>query len=114
MLSFLKEFKVFLGNNKRYWLLPIISYCFTELELPFPDINLEVRSGSHAEQTGNVMIRFENVVRDSRPDWAVVYGDVNSTVAAALVCAKLRLPVAHVEAGLRNGPLRGLWRVVGH
>jgi UDP-N-acetylglucosamine 2-epimerase (non-hydrolysing) len=76
---------------------------FQQLGLPEPDINLEVGSGSHAEQTAKVMVRFEQVVRENRPDWVVVYGDVNSTVAAALVCSKLLVPVAHVEAGLRSG-----------
>jgi UDP-N-acetylglucosamine 2-epimerase (non-hydrolysing) len=76
---------------------------FQQLGLPHPDVNLEVGSGGHAEQTAKVMTRFEQVVRDNPADWVVVYGDVNSTLAAALVCAKLLVPVAHVEAGLRSG-----------
>lgn len=75
---------------------------FQELGLPHPDINLEAGSGSHAEQTARVMLRFEEVIRETRSDWVVVYGDVNSTLAAALVCTKLSIPVAHVEAGLRS------------
>lgn len=75
---------------------------FQQLGMPQPDINLEVGSGSHAVQTAEIMTRFEEVVRADRPDWVLVYGDVNSTVAAALVCAKLGIPVAHVEAGLRS------------
>lgn len=75
---------------------------FQQLELPPPDIFLGVGSGSHAQQTAQVMIRFEEALLKDRPDWVLVYGDVNSTVAAALVCAKLRVPVAHVEAGLRS------------
>lgn len=75
---------------------------FRELGLPHPEINLEVGSGSHAEQTAGVMLRFEKVVLEIRPDWAIVYGDVNSALAAALVCAKLSIPVTHVEAGLRS------------
>ena len=75
---------------------------FHELGLPRPDINLEVGSASHAVQTARIMLRFEQVVMNYRPDLVLVYGDVNSTVAAALVCAKLGIPVGHVEAGLRS------------
>ena len=75
---------------------------FRELEIPEPDFNLAVGSGTHAEQTGQIMLRFEPVVLEQKPDWVLVYGDVNSTIATALVCAKLQIPVAHVEAGLRS------------
>lgn len=75
---------------------------FNQLGLPRPDVNLGVGSGSHSEQVAETMVRFEKVVTDSRPDLVLVYGDVNSTIAAALVCAKLRIPVGHVEAGLRS------------
>src|SRR5271155_3607973 len=75
---------------------------FTQLEIPEPDFNLEVGSGSHASQTAEIMRRFEPVVLERKPDITLVYGDVNSTVAAALVCAKLLVPVGHVEAGLRS------------
>jgi len=75
---------------------------FDELELPRPDVNLEVGSGSHAQQTALIMQRFEPVVLDYKPDWVIVPGDVNSTVACALVASKLGVKVAHVEAGLRS------------
>ncbi|HEU4564645.1 MAG TPA: UDP-N-acetylglucosamine 2-epimerase (non-hydrolyzing) [Gemmatimonadaceae bacterium] len=75
---------------------------FRDLEIPPPDVNLEVGSASHAVQTARIMERFEPVVLAERPDWVVVYGDVNSTAAAALVCAKLGIRLAHVEAGLRS------------
>ena len=75
---------------------------FRQLEMPEPDVNLAVGSGGQAQQTADVMLRFEPVVLESKPDWVLVYGDVNSTLAAALVCSKLQVPVAHVEAGLRS------------
>jgi UDP-N-acetylglucosamine 2-epimerase (non-hydrolysing) len=75
---------------------------FTQLEIPEPDANLGVGSGSHAQQTSEIMRRFEPVVLEYKPDIVLVYGDVNSTVAAALVCSKLLIPVGHVEAGLRS------------
>jgi len=75
---------------------------FQQLGTGAPDINLEVGSASHAKQTAEVMVRFESVVMERRPDLVLVYGDVNSTVAAALVCAKLVVRVGHVEAGLRS------------
>ena len=75
---------------------------FRQLEIPAPDLNLEVGSGTHAWQTAQIMMRFEQVLLTRKPDVVLVYGDVNSTVAAALVCAKLLVPVGHVEAGLRS------------
>ena len=75
---------------------------FRELGIPAPDINLGVGSGSHAEQTASVMMKFEPACVGERPDWVVVVGDVNSTLACTLVCAKLGIKVAHVEAGLRS------------
>jgi UDP-N-acetylglucosamine 2-epimerase (non-hydrolysing) len=75
---------------------------FSQLRMPEPDFNLEVGSGSHAQQTSAIMSRFEPVVLESRPDVVLVYGDVNSTVAAAMVCSKLGIKIGHVEAGLRS------------
>ena len=75
---------------------------FSQLEIPPPDVNLGVGSGTHARQTADIMGGFEPVLLERKPDMVLVYGDVNSTVAAALVCAKLLVPVAHVEAGLRS------------
>jgi UDP-N-acetylglucosamine 2-epimerase (non-hydrolysing) len=75
---------------------------FRDLEMPPPDIDLGVGSGTHAEQTARVMLAFEPVLKEERPDWVVVVGDVNSTLACALVASKLTMRVAHVEAGLRS------------
>ena len=75
---------------------------FRDLDLPQPDLDLGVGSGSHATQTAAIMVALERAFGDLQPALAVVYGDVNSTVAAALVAAKIGLPMAHVEAGLRS------------
>jgi UDP-N-acetylglucosamine 2-epimerase (non-hydrolysing) len=75
---------------------------FRDLRLPAPHHHLEVGSGSHAEQTGGVMIAYEKVVSRERPDWIVVVGDVNSTAACAMVGTKAWIPVVHLEAGLRS------------
>src|SRR5687768_2737498 len=75
---------------------------FDELGMPKPDVNLNVGSGSHAQQTAAVMAAFEPVLLDRRPDVLIVVGDVNSTIACALVASKVGIRVAHVEAGLRS------------
>ena len=79
---------------------------FSDLNIPVPDMHLGIGSGTHAEQTGKLMIAFEKLCMDDRPDIVLVVGDVNATVACSLVAAKLHIPVAHVEAGLRSGDRR--------
>jgi UDP-N-acetylglucosamine 2-epimerase (non-hydrolysing) len=78
---------------------------FEELGIPAPHHHLEAGGGSHAEQTAKIMVAYERVATDERPDWTVVVGDVNSTLACSIVAKKLGIRVAHVEAGLRSGDM---------
>ena len=96
------EFVHLLVHTGQHYDRQMSSVFFDELGLPHPDVDLNVGSADHAEQTARVMVAFEPVVADWRPDWVVVVGDVNSTLACALVCAKLQVRVAHLEAGLRS------------
>jgi UDP-N-acetylglucosamine 2-epimerase (non-hydrolysing) len=75
---------------------------FTALRIPSPDINLGIGSGSHAEQVGKTMIEFEKVLQKERPDWVVVVGDVNATLACSITAKKLHIKCCHIEAGLRS------------
>lgn len=96
---------VFVHTGQHY--SPEMSDVFlTELGLPAPDVHLAIGSGTHAEQTAAVLVAYERVCLEQRPDWVVVPGDVNSTLGATLVAAKLHVPVAHLEAGLRSGDRR--------
>jgi len=79
---------------------------FEDLQLPEPDHHLGIGSGTHAQQTGGVMIAYEKICQEDRPDWIIVAGDVNATAACTLVGAKLWIPIAHLEAGLRSGDRR--------
>ena len=96
------EFEPLLVHTGQHYDAQMSDAFFADLGLPAPDVHLNVGSASHAQQTANVMIEFEPIVLREKPDWVIVVGDVNSTVACALVCAKLGVKVAHVEAGLRS------------
>ena len=112
--NFMKVAPLYHSLKKQEWARPVIVHTgqhydanmsddfFKDLGLPQPDLNLEVKSGSHAEQVGKVMIAYEKILMDQRPDLVVVIGDVNSTMAATLAASKLGVKVAHLEAGLRS------------
>lgn len=97
-----KEFEPLIVHTGQHYDAAMSDAFFEDLGLPRPDIYLGVGSASHAVQTAKIMTEFEPVVLEQKPDWVVVVGDVNSTIACALVCAKLGVKVAHVEAGLRS------------
>lgn len=112
--NFMKVAPLYHALKKEHWAKPVVVHSgqhydlnmsdafFEDLGLPKPDIYLGVGSGTHAEQTGKVMIAYEKVLNDQKPDLVVVVGDVNSTMAATLAASKLGIKVAHVEAGLRS------------
>ena len=97
-----REFEPLIVHTGQQYGAAMSDAFFTDLGMRQPDIHLGVGSGSHAVQTAKIMTEFEPVVMEQKPDWVVVVGDVNSTIACALVCAKLGVKVAHVEAGLRS------------
>ena len=113
--NFMKVAPLFHVLNKTDWCDPKIVHTgqhydvnmsdvfFADLGLPDPHFHLGVGSGSHAEQTGGVLIAYEKICEQHRPDWIIVVGDVNSTAACAMVGAKMWIPVIHLEAGLRSG-----------
>lgn len=112
--NFMKIAPLFHALKKEDWAEPVIVHTgqhydinmsdvfFRDLRLPAPDLHLGVGSGSHAEQTGRVLMAYEKVLIEHRPDLVVVVGDVNSTIAATLAAAKLGITTAHLEAGLRS------------
>ena len=97
-----REFTPLLVHTGQHYDEAMSEAFLRDLELPIPDVHLEVGSASHAAQTAAVMQRFEPVILRERPDWVLVVGDVNSTLACALVCSKLGVKLGHVEAGLRS------------
>jgi len=97
-----KHIDSFLVHTGQHYDYQMSETFFEELKLPQPDIHLGIGSGTHAEQTGKTMIEIEKVLLNERPDLSIVVGDVNATLAGALAAAKLHIPVAHIEAGVRS------------
>ena len=97
------DFDPFLVHTGQHYDAAMSESFFRDLGIPEPDVNLGVGSGTHAEQTAQVLVKIERLLVERRPDLLLVVGDVNSTLAATLAAVKLQVPVAHVEAGLRSG-----------
>ncbi len=96
------EFQPLIVHTGQHYDAVMSDSFFVDLGIPKPDFHLEIGSASHAVQTAKIMIAFEPIVLAEKPDWVLVVGDVNSTIACAIVCAKLNVKIAHVEAGLRS------------
>ena len=97
-----KIFNYLLVHTGQHYDDNMSDYFFKDLQIPQPDVYLGVGSGTHGEQTAKIMLEFEKVCFREKPDLIMVVGDVNSTLACSVVAAKLLIPVAHVEAGLRS------------
>ena len=100
------ETEVILIHSGQHYDYEMSKIFFKELDLPDPAYNLDIKSGTHAEQTAYIMLKMEKIVERQKPDIVIVFGDANTTLAAALASVKTKIPVAHVEAGLRSWDLR--------
>jgi UDP-N-acetylglucosamine 2-epimerase (non-hydrolysing) len=100
-----REIQHILVHTGQHYDLRMSEAFFQALDIPDPDINLEIGSGSHAEQIGNTMIAFEKVLIEQKPHWVVVVGDVNATLSCSIVAKKLNIKLCHIEAGLRSGDI---------
>ena len=101
-LTATEDFRPVIVHTGQHYDAAMSDDIFADLGLPAPDHHLGIGSGSHAEQTGRVMIAYEKLAIEERPDWLIVVGDVNSTAAASMAAGKLRIPIVHLEAGLRS------------
>ncbi len=104
-MRILKKIEHLLVHTGQHYDVRMSEGFFRALGIPNPDINLNIGSGSHAEQVGNTMIAFEKVCLEHKPDWVVVIGDVNATLACSVTAKKLHIKVCHIEAGLRSGDI---------
>ena len=101
-LNQLNKFEIKLVNTGQHYDENMSKIFIHELGMKKPDINLEVGSGSHGEQTGKILSLYEKVLVEDQPNMIIVFGDVNSTIACSLAAAKLGVPIGHVESGLRS------------
>ncbi len=104
--SYSNDFEELIVHTGQHFDKSMSSVFFDELQIPKPEVNLNIAGGTHAEMTGNMLIKIEKFLKKIKPDLLLIYGDTNSTLAGALAAVKLDIPIAHVEAGLRSNNLK--------